>query len=260
MLARREISVEMLEAAEGFLDHRHLLDGHIKAALRAMDGVGSDPDRDAASASAEWRVVDGLRKAAAILRGSTRSSIDKGEAPESLRVLIDEELDQVATLRSVELSLEELVLSDRESTAEWLVRKCNAEVGNALRFSLRQVLSNALGHGLQDGSYSHTRPSGWRADLALTVGSTHVGGRDSVVLGIQNAAWAEQTDDDFVSRVFREPVESRPGRIGLGAFLAGEALRRVGGAATFRIDQTLNEASVIVVAELAIPVQEMKRA
>jgi len=251
VLARREISVEMLEAAEGFLDRRHAIEGEIVEALRILNETDERHDLVGVMRTAEHSVA----RARALIRQSSKSAT-VAERPErtSIGRILEEECLGVGRFRGVELSLDVLLLDDSPAIRERVETCSSSACEPALRFALRQVVANALDHGLKSGSYRHKRPTGWKSDIAVCIGQTRIGGRDNIVIGVENVA--VDLDESTASKIFREPLEQPWGRVCLGAFLTGEALRRCGGAATFRIDRQLNEFTVVAVAELSVPIDD----
>lgn len=250
MLARREISVEMLEAAGGFLDKRHALEAQIADAIGLLrnDGEGSSLD-DRAS-----RAIYSMARARALIRRAGRGNPERAaEGSMIIREIVDAEAESLGRLKGQKLSSGILAVSG-SSAIELLELRCIFSHGRALRFALRQVLNNAFDHGLQDDTYGHRRPRGWQRDIAISVAATYIGGVQNVVIGVMSSSL--NIDRARAAKVFREPLTKLGGRVCLGAFLAGEAMRRVGGAAAFRVLGETEDGVATVVAELAVPASQ----
>lgn len=247
-MARREISVEMLEEAEGFLDRRHSLAGEIDVARRSLSKEGSP-------SSAVREALSALDQAEELLAASI-SVGERSGASESLTGLevLDAELRRLGRFRGVRLRPRDLIVDS--SSGELLDLALDWLRADALGFAMRQVLSNALDHGLRDGRLGHVRPPNWPYDVIIRVGELMLGGRRNLVVGVQNACFIDDLNRAGAERIFREPIRRADGREHMGAFLAGEAMRRCGGAASFVRAGQHNANTVLVTSELAVPVVE----
>ena len=116
----------------------------------------------------------------------------------------------------------------------------------ALKFAIAQALHNVRKHG---GSGDALAKREYPAMFRLS--EAELGGTRSLYVAVSSTCPPNKFDSLDPQRVFREPID-QPDRVSLGAFLAGEALRRCGGSAYMRVELS-DEHDAIVDAEFGVP-------
>lgn len=249
-LARREISIDMLHSAEGFLDRRHELAGCLDAASKHLEDARSDDPSGA---------INGIERAldaARVYINDVFRPNEDDDLPEHLvqvHHILAKELGAVSLSKGIGLSVWD-VGAPAGSLPAIMASYIDSRRAGALGFALRQVLTNAAKYRLKGGTFGHRTPAGWSNDIDLQVQMITLGDTPNLVVGVRNACFRDELNDSYVKKMYREPLaKNSTGRVALGAFLAGEALRRVGGAASFHVDE-YNDSTYIVSSELSVPI------
>lgn len=255
VMARRELGVEMLDAAGGFLDRRHEIEakvGRVRRELGSQSPGLLSPTRSAS-------MIGDLLAAEHLLLGP---DLDNDE-PNHRSDLTIQSAVSVAMARyhrqvGVRVPLDQLIVGQvGSSEVESLLEiTCERSVFHALTFALGQALVNAHRHGLKDGDFGYRRPAEWRSDMAVRLLRSQLGGDPMVLVLVQSCCTVDDLEGLKVDCVFREPLQSTGDRhrVQLGAYLAGEAMRRAGGAAYFGVGQAGDDEVRTVSQEFSFPV------
>jgi hypothetical protein len=238
--ARRRIGVDTVTEAGGFLDHRHLLE----AKLMAFDEVIKKQKNVSEYMRRKYRAkVKQLQEVVFMRRVASDAGLSE-------RTNVGEVLH--AAMKSVgwadtDTDLNKLLLNKRESSLI-LPAQLSREPAAALKFAIGQALHNVRKHGGSGGGIVG------RERLAMfRLAEQKVGGELNLYIAVSSTCLGEKIAQLDPQRVFREPIEHAGNeRISLGAYLAGESVRRCGGSAYLRVNPRPG-GMAIVEAEFSVP-------
>jgi hypothetical protein len=237
--ARRKINVDTVTQVGGFLDHRHRLEGglmRLSSSLSRDKGIPTTSRRSYVEDLHKIHRVVFMRVADMATFGSQTSLHDVVTAAmTSLKWTSD-----ASDLSSLTLDpWSQEVQSVLEATL-------SQDAARALWFALGQALYNVRQHS--DGGHVL---AGRGFPAMFRFGESPVGGARSVYLAVSSTC----DESTFYSLnpevVFRQPIHNGE-RMSLGTFLAGEALRRVGGSAYMRVTKS-DDGDCFVDAEFSVP-------
>jgi GAF domain-containing protein len=238
--SRRRIGVDTVTEVEGLLDHRHRLDAELSTLAESIKEADEVPEQLRA---AHLNAVDKIHTR--VYMGRVEEVEGFGESVQIGEVI-------KAAMKSIRWATSDLAI--RDLTVEpWSQRSdavCSASVGKdaalALSFAIAQALHNVRKHGGSGASLAE------RSHLAMfRFGESMLGGRRNLYVAVSSTCPPAAFDSLDPQRIFREPIE-RNGRVSLGAFLAGETLRRCGGSAYLRVTKSTTH-DWIVDAEFSVP-------
>lgn len=238
--ARRRIGVDAVTEVEGLLDYRHRLDSELDQLAGSIRDEPTLPEQ---------------------LRGSYLGALEKihklifmRRVEESNPPELDYELGEIVrqamqlvrwATRKMEMD-ELLVEAWSEAARRAYSARVDAESARPLTYAIAQALLNIREHGGSGDALA-----GRRYSAMFRFGEVSLGGHRKLFVAISSTCSPEKFADLDPQRIFREPVE-RNGRVSLGAFLAGEALRRHGGSAYLRLAKS-DDHDWIVDAEFSVP-------
>jgi GAF domain-containing protein len=245
--ARRRIGVETLTEIEGFLDHRHnlasLLDDFGKQ-------VRNDPGLSAARSVHYNSRVEEVRQLV-FMRRVPRDNAPT--LPVRLRDVIVSAMKSRnwANLNKVgEEGMPELTLGGwSEATEAVYSAPVEPVAAHALSFAISQALHNIRDHGGTDDDLA-----GRPYHAMFRFGEVQLGGRRNLYVSVSSTAQADAFKGVPPQCVFRQPIE-KDQRTSVGAFLAGEALRRCGGSAYMRVEVDSYQIATVE-AEFSVPAAE----
>lgn len=240
--ARRLINVDTVTQIGGFLDHRHRLEAElIDLADRMLkDGTIAEPARRSyVGAIGRIQKVVFLPRLADTATFGDRTTVHD---------VVEAAMKSLEWTGDDSLGLRSMTVGGWTDAAQQV---CGAEVGQevarALWFAVGQALYNIRQHS--DGADE----AAGREQLAmLRFGRVVLGGAESIYVVVSSTCDESTFEDLNPEVVFRQPIV-KDGRMSLGTFLSGEALRRVGGSAYLRLTES-DEHDWLVDAEFSVPV------
>lgn len=241
--SRRQISVTTMTEARGFLGRRHELENRL---INFGDDLASVLQSNADAREMASSQIQSLRSIVYM-----RQTVQVRGA--GANVTVDEVLRHATA--SIEWTYKSLLPLAFASNVETFIPLSSTPLANepaeALFFAVTQALLNVRKYG----SKAYTLAD-WEWPVSYDLKVRRLGGRDTLYLAIRSVCYRRDISDLQYNRVFREPIDHpESGRTSLGAFLAGEVLRRSGGSAYFRVDSSdeFGNTLRLVTAEFGIP-------
>ena len=133
-----------------------------------------------------------------------------------------------------------------DAAAEIYNAQIDGDAARALAFAVAQALHNVRKYG---GSWDALAERQYSAMFRFD--EMVLGGVRTLFVAVSSTAGPDAFSGIDPQQVFREPIE-RADRVSIGAFLAGEALRRCGGSAYLRLSPGIS-GSFLVDAEFSVP-------
>jgi GAF domain-containing protein len=238
--SRRRIGVETVTEVDGFLDYRHRLDSDLR-------GLGKKIQKEPQLAEA---LRDDYVATIEAVRGVVfmRRVAESDDLPDqaTIREVISAAMKSVKWTTQA-IPMHELYIGPFDTAAEAVYDgRVDRTAARALKFAIAQALHNVRNHG---GSGDTLAGRQYSAMFRLC--EAVIGGTRSLYVAVSSTCPPSTFDKLDPQRVFREPIDQTH-RVSLGAFLAGEALRRCGGSAYMRVDFS-DEHDAIVDAEFGVP-------
>lgn len=239
--SRRRIGVELMIDAGGFLDKRHELERMVR--ILGTELKGSTPDGDSSLTSISGRVDDLVKHIYMHKHMEFDDTVDEF----TVREVLTEAMRSVSwTFAGVDLW--QFSPDPKETFDELLATPLRREQANALRFAVAQAIVNTRtrGHGA-------TPLVPWKYPIRLSLLSRSIGGVENIYVALSSLASVSSVEHLDSERVFREPINlPNDDRTRVGAYIAGEILRRCGGSAYFRVEPNTSS-TFIVTAEYSVP-------
>lgn len=243
--ARRRIGVETVTEVESFLDFRHRLDFNLKQLREAL------PRETGLTPETRSSYVDQVKEVHEVVFMRRIETVDREGAPAALtlREIVTAGMKAVKWTTAGQPIETLLIKPQPENAGELLEATIDPYAGRALRFAIAQALHNVRDHG-GTGDALAERPY----SAMFRVADAYIGGVRNVYIAVASTCAPTKFSDLRPERVFREPI-AKGQRVSLGAFLAGEALRRSGGSAYLRVDHTESHGT-LVDAEFSVPTSD----
>jgi hypothetical protein len=245
--ARRQISVGTMSEARGFLARRHELENRLVNLGEELARVFKG-NQDVTE-MVERQIRD-LRRF--VYMKQTIASGTGGETISVEQIFRDAMSFIEWTYKSV---FPAAFAEDKSAFISLSKRVVSRECGDALLFAITQALLNVRKYGSKVYTWAD-----WPHPTKFALEERRLGGRLTLYVAIQSVCLAREIADVEPNRVFREPIHhSESGRTSLGAFLAGEVLRRWGGSAYFRVEAPLEFGGTLrlVTAEFGVPISDL---
>jgi hypothetical protein len=242
--ARRQISVRTMTQARGFLSRRHELEHRLVNFGTELKKWLKDVPLAAEKAAdriEELKRFVYLRNAVPVKHAGTAVSVNAVLRQATAAIEWTYKTVQPAKFAYNKDMMEFIELSSVEMSDD---------AAEALLFAVTQTLLNVRKYGSKASELAD-----WEFPVQYALSLSRLGGRETLYLAIRSVCKERDIADLQPNRVFREPIEHRSGRTSLGAFLAGEVLRRCGGSAYFRVDVPESDGGILrfVTAELGVP-------
>lgn len=238
--ARRRIAVETVTEIEGYLDYRHRLDHELAELTKAINDSPELVEEHRSSQLAAVRTIHDL-----VFMRRVPEIDQLGPCP-SVESTIS------SAMRSLDwatktMPIDELLVDRGSRDAQAVLSAhLDRESARALAFAVAQALHNIRDHGGEGDSLAGlTYPAMFR------LGETPLGGKRNLYVAVASTCDPSAFERIHPQQVFRQPIDHAD-RVSLGAFLAGEALRRCGGSAYLRVTPS-DEHDPIVNAEFSVP-------
>ncbi len=249
LTSRRSIGAELIMDAGGFLDRRHELD-RLLHVLREEIRTGNSADSPKLG---EWeRQVDSilhyiyLQPRLAIADEETNPTV----GTTLLEALVHTKWSDTSggtdeLLRFLDPDAGEGAKTEFESC---LRASIGREQATALKFALIQALGNVRVH-----SRGAKPAKPWAQEIRLRLHQRTIGGVVNVYVALRSLASLRRLNALDVDKVYREPIMIQDDeRTRMGAYIAGEVLRRCGGSAFMRVD-TYEDVLAVVTGEFGVP-------
>jgi len=238
--SRRRIGVETVTEVEGFLDYRHRLDAQLRDLVADVSKVQALPDN--------------LRKRYVVALEKVRSLVFMRRVPDVGGVIPGARISDVlaAGMKSVRWATRSAPIRDlcvqqwSDAVEAVYAAPVDEDAARALTFAIAQALHNVRKHGGSGDALAKREYS-----AMFRFGEARLGGRRNLYVAVSSTCPPSTFEHLNPQRVFREPID-HPERVSLGAFLAGEALRRCGGSAYLRVTHSPDH-DCIVDAEFSVP-------
>lgn len=248
--ARRRIAVDVMDTAGGFLDVRHEIDSRLERLqdrLTSEYGASTVPDLgflvDEISSVQEMVFLKPGRST--IERDMTVSQI--------IGVALKNAKSAYASLPP-----EEFLAEPSDAIETLFDEVIPPNVAGPLCYALSQAFYNVRKHGEHRFERSAEEQRGWHNPIRLHVYELIIGGIANLIIRVDTLLKAAHGNSIDTARLFREPlVDAEADRLSMGAYLAGEVLRRCGGSAFARLIR-LDERSVVLQVEFAVPAGSKK--
>lgn len=247
--ARRRIAVDVMEAAGGFLDVRHDIDGQLQI-LESELGSGAIPVPPE-SCSLILARLNAVRDQVFL-----KAVVLHEHPPMTLRTAVSRALKSAKSAYAADPA-EEFFAEVSDDVEHLLDLELPGAVAGSLCYALSQAFYNVRRHGRHRLGLKAEKDRGWHNPIRLHVYHLGVGGVPNLVVRIGTLLEAEFAMSIDTALLFREPmVDPVQGRVRLGAYLAGEVLRRCGGAAGARLGER-DERFAVLEVEFAVPVASL---
>jgi len=240
--ARRRIGVSMMAEAGGFLNRRHILEGKLEECGTEVNACSSLSDET------RQRLLTTINELTTeVLMHRTVGDATRDAPATTLLEVLQESMRSIRwTYSSADPS--KFAVGDLEVFARIGATPLARPVAQALEIAVNQVLLNVRKHGT-----SSFRPSEWSEAFGFSFGSRMIGGVHNVGIAVHSVCEIAKMQETPSQKVFREPIHRGGERTSLGAFVAGEVVRRVGGAAYFSWRPETRTAGVAT-AEIMVPI------
>lgn len=238
--SRRRIGVDTMTEVEGLLDYRHRLDAKLGELGRDMKKELELPKH------VRGRYLATLDEIHDLIFMRRVGEVDELGPDAELAGVVAEAMRLVHWATRKKDMGELLVESWSKRAREAYSSRVDGESARALTYAIAQALLNVREHGGAGDALANRDYS-----AMFRFGQADLGGRRNLFVAVSSTCSPEKFKGLDPQRVFREPIE-RDGRVSLGAFLAGEALRRCGGSAYMRVEKS-DEHDWIVDAEFSVP-------
>jgi hypothetical protein len=238
--SRRRIGVETVTEVEGLLDYRHRLEAEL---IELNEAIQAEVALGASQRNSYREKIDGLKKLVFMQRigdvARFGPDVRVGDAISAAMASVN--------WSTLKLPVPEQTLEGWTNDAAVVhTASIDEDAARALAFAVGQALHNVRKHGGSGDTLA-----GRRYPAMFRFGDIEVGGRRNLYVAVSSTASPDKFDSLDPQRVFREPIEHL-GRVSLGAFLAGEGLRRCGGSAYLRVTES-DQHDWIVDAEFSVP-------
>lgn len=238
--SRRRIGVQTVTEVDGILTYRHQLEAELE---ELAEEVSDAPQPGSAEAASYRKALEDMRD-----RVFMRRLEKVEEFGEDVRVA-DVIAAAMRSLKWARLNthIHELTVEPWSDTTESVyTAPLAADTARALAFAVAQALHNVRKYGGAGKTLA-----GRRYSAMFRFGETRLGGRRNLYIAVSSTCAGDAFETLDPQQVFRQPIEHAD-RVSLGAFLAGEAIRRCGGSAYLRVTPS-DEHDPILDAEFSVP-------
>ena len=244
--SRRKIGVKMMVEAGGFLDRRHDLAGKVRDLQNQAQAALKVPNAGVMSAGTVSDALSGIEKLINAAPQSDRKSRWSESTTTTITMVIKRAMKSSNWLYG-QASPRDFVLVNKSASRQALAARVGPSASYALQFALDQAFRN-----LRTYDKSEWRRLHWPSPVELRMEIKLLGGVENLYLAVRSACPSVTQRGVNPHQVFREPIERAGRRVALGAYLAGEMLRRVGGAAVFKVEPA-TRSCCIVTCEFSVP-------